>query len=160
MVVPAGRTNRLFGWNAYEWKVDYKYVAAGWTVTPTPADTSASIAITPPTPVVYPWTGPGGVVAVMGLLYSIRGSQGYERKSSMIPAAAAGVITLRELRPATSYYVIPVMRTIDGSIIRGPQSTVTTTGTLEINPFDPRLLALLLIGAGLGPNLPEPPEDG
>ena len=125
MVVPAGRTNKLYGWNAYEWGVDYRYIPAGWTVTPTAAVKSASIALTPP--VSYPKTDPvSGAPAVMGVLYGVKTGQGYDRKSVMVAAAVAGTVTLRDLRNATQYYVIPVMRTVDGVVIRGPESGVLT----------------------------------
>jgi len=120
MAVPAGRTNNLFGWNAYEWANDYRYVAAGWTVTPTLGATTVSLAVTPPA--TYPYAG-----GVMGVLYGLKTGQGYERRSGMVAAAAAGVVALRELVSKTQYYLIPIMRTADGLIIRGPESGILTT---------------------------------
>lgn len=123
MAVPAGRTSRLYGWNSYEWGSDYRYVAAGWTVTPTPTNKDASIALTPPA--AYPLTL-SGVNAAMGVLYGIKTGQGYDGKSTMVVAAAPGTVRLRDLRNATQYYLIPVMRTVDGIVIRGPESGMLT----------------------------------
>lgn len=121
MAVTAGRTRRLNGWNAYDWAVDYKYVAAGWT---TDAVTGAAardalVAITPP--VQFPKTG-----AFMGCLYGNRSGQGYDRMSNWIPAAVAGQVRLTMLSPVVTYYVIPLMKCVDGTIIRGPEVTLTT----------------------------------
>jgi hypothetical protein len=96
-------------------------VAAGWTVTPTAGNKGASFALTPPTPAVYPLAG-----AVMGVLYGRKTGQGYDGKSPMVAAAAPGTVTLRDLQNATQYYVIPIMRTADGNIIRGPESGLLT----------------------------------
>lgn len=123
MPVTAGRTNNLFGWNTYDWSVDYKYVAAGWTVTPTPTSKAASIALTPPS--AYPLTL-SGVNALMGVLYGIKSGAGYDGKSVMVTAAAPGTVVLRDLKNATQYYVIPIMRTVDGNILRGPESGMLT----------------------------------
>jgi hypothetical protein len=123
MAVPAGRTNRLYGWNAYDWKTDYRYVAAGWTATPTTTAKSATIAITPP--VVYPYSQ-GPILAYMGVLFGPKSGQGYTGKSSMIAAAAAGQVRITDLRSLTAYYLIPIMRTVDGNVIRGPESVMTT----------------------------------
>ena len=63
----------------------------------------------------------------MGVMWNIKSNQGYDRRSLSVPAAAAGVVALRELQPLTSYYLMPVMRTADGQLICGPQSGLMTT---------------------------------
>jgi hypothetical protein len=121
MAVPAGRTNQLFQYNAYEWANDYRYTVAGWgAVTPvgTPKTCAFTVAGMP--------TGGNTATDFQRVLWGRKSGQGYECASRRLPGTAT-TFTLLDLEGRTTYYGIRLWHFADGSVARGAEFTFSTT---------------------------------
>ena len=120
MVLVAGRTHRLAGWNAYDWSRSYRYQSTGWgTITPTPGAKTCLL--------TFGGQPPGSNTATdqHRVLWGIKSGYGYERSTRWI-AGTTATARLLDLQPGT-YYAIRLWRFADGSIACSPEFSFTAT---------------------------------